>query len=192
MERYKKRSVRNNNSRKDEYDQRASERYDAVCDSCGRDCQVPFKPIKGKPVFCVNCYKKDNDQESLRFSGKKNDSSRMEKFKATCDKCGEECEVPFKPNGKKPVLCSRCYSENQKDFDFDDIPQKDNDQTENKLNMINSKLDEILKMLNIVSTTNTDFEDRIIKSKKKLRKVNNFKLVKKSKKKEKRSKSKTD
>ena len=25
---------------------------------------------------------------------------------ATCAECGTSCEVPFKPNGKKPVLCS--------------------------------------------------------------------------------------
>lgn len=28
---------------------------------------------------------------------------------ATCAECGTSCEVPFKPNGKKPVLCSNCF-----------------------------------------------------------------------------------
>jgi CxxC-x17-CxxC domain-containing protein len=28
---------------------------------------------------------------------------------ATCTKCGERCEVPFKPNGKKPIFCSNCF-----------------------------------------------------------------------------------
>ena len=28
---------------------------------------------------------------------------------ATCSGCGKECQVPFKPNGKKPVFCSACY-----------------------------------------------------------------------------------
>lgn len=28
---------------------------------------------------------------------------------ATCSGCGVECQVPFKPNGKKPVFCSACY-----------------------------------------------------------------------------------
>lgn len=30
-------------------------------------------------------------------------------FKAVCSDCGSRCEVPFKPNGKKPVLCSNCF-----------------------------------------------------------------------------------
>ncbi len=28
---------------------------------------------------------------------------------ATCTKCSERCEVPFKPNGKKPIFCSNCF-----------------------------------------------------------------------------------
>ncbi|MFZ4632310.1 MAG: CxxC-x17-CxxC domain-containing protein [Patescibacteria group bacterium] len=34
---------------------------------------------------------------------------RPEMFKATCADCGASCEVPFKPNGNKPVLCSNCF-----------------------------------------------------------------------------------
>lgn len=29
--------------------------------------------------------------------------------KATCAQCDSSCEVPFKPNGKKPVLCTQCF-----------------------------------------------------------------------------------
>lgn len=28
---------------------------------------------------------------------------------ATCSQCGQPCEVPFKPNGKKPVFCRDCF-----------------------------------------------------------------------------------
>jgi CxxC-x17-CxxC domain-containing protein len=30
-------------------------------------------------------------------------------FKATCDSCGAECEVPFKPSGERPVYCRDCF-----------------------------------------------------------------------------------
>ena len=33
----------------------------------------------------------------------------MQMHKATCDKCGKECEVPFRPTGDKPVFCSSCF-----------------------------------------------------------------------------------
>jgi len=32
--------------------------FDAVCEKCGHDCQVPFQPTPGKPVFCSNCFEK--------------------------------------------------------------------------------------------------------------------------------------
>jgi CxxC-x17-CxxC domain-containing protein len=32
-----------------------------------------------------------------------------ELFKAECSQCHNPCEVPFKPNGKKPVYCGNCF-----------------------------------------------------------------------------------
>jgi len=29
--------------------------------------------------------------------------------KATCSECGNNCEVPFRPSGEKPVYCSNCF-----------------------------------------------------------------------------------
>lgn len=29
--------------------------------------------------------------------------------KAVCADCGKDCEVPFRPSGDKPVLCSNCF-----------------------------------------------------------------------------------
>ena len=34
---------------------------------------------------------------------------KHEMYRATCAKCGQSCEVPFRPNGSKPVYCSNCF-----------------------------------------------------------------------------------
>jgi len=34
------------------------EMHKATCSECGEECEVPFKPTEGKPVFCKECYKK--------------------------------------------------------------------------------------------------------------------------------------
>lgn len=34
------------------------EMHKATCSECGQECEVPFKPTEGKPVFCKECYKK--------------------------------------------------------------------------------------------------------------------------------------
>ena len=30
-------------------------------------------------------------------------------FDAVCAQCSSQCQVPFKPNGRKPVLCGNCF-----------------------------------------------------------------------------------
>lgn len=34
------------------------EMHKAVCSDCKQDCEVPFKPTEGKPVYCKECYSK--------------------------------------------------------------------------------------------------------------------------------------
>ncbi len=34
------------------------EMHKAVCDECKKECEVPFKPTEGKPVYCKECYQK--------------------------------------------------------------------------------------------------------------------------------------
>ncbi len=30
--------------------------FSAVCDKCGKDCKVPFKPSSDKPIYCSECF----------------------------------------------------------------------------------------------------------------------------------------
>jgi len=34
------------------------EMHKAICSECGQECEVPFKPTEGKPVYCKECYAK--------------------------------------------------------------------------------------------------------------------------------------
>jgi CxxC-x17-CxxC domain-containing protein len=36
-------------------------------------------------------------------------------YKANCSKCGKLCELPFRPNGKKPVFCNDCFVRDEGD-----------------------------------------------------------------------------
>ncbi len=47
------------------------EMFSAVCSECGKECQVPFRPTNGKPVYCSNCFEKIN--------GGRSDSRRPER-----------------------------------------------------------------------------------------------------------------
>jgi len=35
--------------------------HKATCSDCGSECEVPFKPAEGKPVFCRDCFRKKKD-----------------------------------------------------------------------------------------------------------------------------------
>jgi CxxC-x17-CxxC domain-containing protein len=34
------------------------EMHKAKCADCGAECEVPFKPQEGRPVYCRDCYSK--------------------------------------------------------------------------------------------------------------------------------------
>ena len=47
-------------------DRGPAEMHSAVCDNCGKNCEVPFRPTSGKPVYCSNCFE---NQRSNSDSG---------------------------------------------------------------------------------------------------------------------------
>ncbi len=53
---------RNRSGKRDFYKRELS-LYDAVCDQCGKDCQVPFKPSRDKPIYCSDCFEKRGGKE---------------------------------------------------------------------------------------------------------------------------------
>ena len=34
------------------------EMHKATCSECKKECEVPFKPTDGRPVYCKDCFKK--------------------------------------------------------------------------------------------------------------------------------------
>ncbi|MBN1792501.1 DNA-directed RNA polymerase [Candidatus Woesearchaeota archaeon] len=35
------------------------EKHKATCSGCGQECEVPFKPADGRPVYCKECFSKN-------------------------------------------------------------------------------------------------------------------------------------
>ena len=38
------------------------EMHKAICADCGKECEVPFRPKEGRPVYCKECYAKHRPQ----------------------------------------------------------------------------------------------------------------------------------
>lgn len=52
-------------------DDRPREMFKTVCSSCNKDCEVPFRPTTGKPVYCSDCFEK--------VGGRSSDGERSER-----------------------------------------------------------------------------------------------------------------
>ncbi|MBI5392387.1 hypothetical protein HZA96_00835 [Candidatus Woesearchaeota archaeon] len=40
--------------------------FRVTCDKCGIKCEVPFNPTEGKPVYCSDCFKRNDGNSSGR------------------------------------------------------------------------------------------------------------------------------
>lgn len=100
------------------------------------------------------------------------DGGRQEMHKAICSDCNNNCEVPFRPTGDKPIFCSDCFRDKRDDnprnsrggggrgfgdrnsrpsFDnkrpYQSDGNKDAPNYKAQFEMLNTKLDKILKIL---------------------------------------------
>ena len=84
----------------------------------------------------------DDDRSERSFGRSRfgRDRRDVEMTRVTCSSCGSRCEVPFKPTSSKPVYCSDCFSKNDK---------SSSGKSSRDLDMINEKLDKIMRALDI-------------------------------------------
>ena len=43
------------------------EMFKAKCSDCGQECEVPFKPTEGRPIYCRECYSKHRPPQRNRY-----------------------------------------------------------------------------------------------------------------------------
>ena len=89
---------------------------------------------------------RDRDSDRGGFGGRdRGGRGRPEMHQATCDKCGKDCEVPFRPTQGKPLYCDDCFRDKSRESGSRSESAKPRN-TEN-LDQINEKLNKILKIL---------------------------------------------
>lgn len=108
-------------------------------------------------------FNKDKKFGGKKFGAKYGDKKFSALHDTTCAKCKQPCQVPFKPNGKKPVFCLNCFRADQTSdkptHRFSDRKQvsdkpmyqapvdKKHDHVGDELKAINQKLDAIIDAL---------------------------------------------
>lgn len=93
-----------------------------------------------------------------RSSGGFGERRRPEMHDVTCDKCGKECQVPFRPTGDKPVLCSDCFRKDGGASRDSRGPRESSGSSsgisQEQFKQLNTKLDKIIEFLEQI-----EFED---------------------------------
>jgi len=89
--------------------------HQAICDKCGKPCEVPFKPTSGKPVYCSACF------EGKKETGDNRGGSRFSQ------KSYGGYKAPIKP-----------------DFGSD-ASKENNNEVKKQLEILNGKMDLLIK-----------------------------------------------
>lgn len=37
--------------------------FTATCADCGKECEVPFRPTQGRPIYCRDCYRRNRPEK---------------------------------------------------------------------------------------------------------------------------------
>jgi CxxC-x17-CxxC domain-containing protein len=130
------------------------EMHKAVCAECGDQCEVPFKPSGDRPVLCSNCFKSSRGEE--RGEGRREERRDFDRprhedrqmFDATCAKCGQPCQIPFRPKPGRDIFCSDCFARESgetKSFSSDRAPKSAN--YDKQFEILNSRLNKIIELL---------------------------------------------
>ena len=63
------------------------EMHPVICDKCGNDCEVPFKPTQGKPIFCDDCFRDKSKEVGSRSEfGKPINNEKFDQINKKLDK----------------------------------------------------------------------------------------------------------
>jgi CxxC-x17-CxxC domain-containing protein len=62
------------------------EMHSGICDKCGNECEVPFRPTEGKPLFCDDCFKAKSREAGSRSGFGKKSGENLDQIHKKLDK----------------------------------------------------------------------------------------------------------
>ncbi|MBU1091379.1 hypothetical protein KKA27_00730 [Patescibacteria group bacterium] len=120
--------------------------HKATCSECGVGCEIPFRPTGERPVFCSNCFKNQGNSSDRGGDrgGRRPSFGDRQRYDVVCAKCGKGCQVPFRPTASKPVFCDDCFKQGRSGSVGG---SKDSGEIMEQINLLNSKIDGLIKIL---------------------------------------------
>ena len=79
--------------------------HQAVCDKCRKECEVPFRPTSGKPVYCSSCFEDKKNAGGRGINQFEQLNQKLDKILNILMPIASEVEkktkAPKKPSAKK-------------------------------------------------------------------------------------------
>lgn len=132
------------------------EMFKTVCSSCGKECEVPFKPTNGKPVYCSECFDRISPRTDRPERSERNDRPRRD----------DKRSLSFQDGPRR-----------------EDRPQTPRVDYGAQFEMLNSKMDKLIALLTPKSEEKTDKVNEEVKEPKAVKtpKAKKAKIVKEDK-----------
>lgn len=155
---------------RDRGDRERPQMYEATCSDCGKRCEVPFKPAGDKPIYCSQCFTNHGGSSRSDSRPERGDRERPRRsdrpmFDATCSTCGKRFELPFRPTGEKPVYCSQCFEKEGGSSSVSRSTSVPTNQYKEQFDVLNAKLDRILKVLTPIVSVKEEKKEVVIEKK---------------------------
>ncbi|MGV8171956.1 MAG: CxxC-x17-CxxC domain-containing protein [Candidatus Woesearchaeota archaeon] len=69
--------------------------HEAICDKCGKKCDLPFEPTGSKPIYCRSCFRETKGSSSEEFRPRnKYDDRSNERFEPKKFNDRQESNMP--------------------------------------------------------------------------------------------------
>ncbi len=99
-------------------------RKEVVTDEIVEGIQQSLSAIERKLDLLINQssrkpFEQNRSQGFNRFNRRDRDSRERTYTRAVCAECHQECEIPFKPTGDRPVYCKDCFAKHKNSSSFD-------------------------------------------------------------------------
>ncbi|MBS3137231.1 hypothetical protein J4232_02250 [Candidatus Woesearchaeota archaeon] len=96
--RFSRRDFDRRDSPRPNFESRSNEKrmFRVTCDKCGIKCEVPFNPTEGKPVYCSNCFRKNDSNNSDRKqpqSSERDYSQQLEEINDKLDRILQALQI---------------------------------------------------------------------------------------------------
>ena len=88
--------------------------HKATCAECGKTCEVPFRPISGKPVYCKDCFANRGDGSGMGRSDRSGGRFPKRDFSPSPSDSRDSRDSRFKNSGSDDIVVKQLESLNVK------------------------------------------------------------------------------